>query len=465
MSQRGIRTETGAQVSFVPARHPRTPPGSRAGLAGHAPCGHGGSCAAARPVPRAGAPRTCTHADSRTWRRIQRGVCARRVRKGTSGSVLAAACEQSQVLLIDPRCCRLVHTVPYAHEDCVNNIRFLDGRLFASCSDDTTVALWDQRRLTCPVSRLRGHTSWVKNIEFEPLGGLLVTSGFDGNVLVWETNSCTEEGCPHRTFFHTNSLMRMRLTPDCSSMLISTSPGYLLVLYNLDLSQADIHGDPNSGSVPKRRGPKGSHGRSHTVSAQRRNKEVWKRNALEVYTLTVPDGEEQSFCITSLQMHPLGRHTLTRCNSISGDEEWTCIYELPEIGQAPIHSHHGSLQPTHASAEANVGRGFIKEISFSPDGRLVCSPSGFGLRIMTFEPSDSREVLKHKNSVSVLGKGTLTGKENASEHPLPHWRPLGEVRSVYGHNDVVLTAKFSPTHCQLASGCLSGSIAIYQPRF
>uniref|UniRef100_A0A8C4PYZ1 DDB1- and CUL4-associated factor 10 n=1 Tax=Eptatretus burgeri TaxID=7764 RepID=A0A8C4PYZ1_EPTBU len=157
-------------------------------------------------------------------------------------SVLAAACEQSQVLLIDPRCCRLVHTVPYAHEDCVNNIRFLDGRLFASCSDDATVALWDQRRLTCPVSRLRGHTSWVKNIEFEPLDGLLVTSGFDGNVLVWETNSCTEEGCPHRTFFHTHSLMRMRLTPDCSSMLISTSPGYLLVLYNLDLSQASIHG-------------------------------------------------------------------------------------------------------------------------------------------------------------------------------------------------------------------------------
>ena len=48
----------------------------------------------------------------------------------------------------------------------------------------------------------------------------------------------TEDGCPHKKFFHTRYLMRMRLTPDCSKMLISTSSGYLLILHDLDLTQS-----------------------------------------------------------------------------------------------------------------------------------------------------------------------------------------------------------------------------------
>ena len=36
--------------------------------------------------------------------------------------------------------------------------------------------------------------------------------------------------------FYTNSLMRMRLTPDATSMVISTRNGYLIVIHDLDLS-------------------------------------------------------------------------------------------------------------------------------------------------------------------------------------------------------------------------------------
>lgn len=146
--------------------------------------------------------------------------------------------------------------------------RFLDNRLFATCSDDTTIALWDLRKLNSKVCSLHGHASWVKNIEYDTHTRLLVTSGFDGNVITWDTNRyvClqysgvyvywllwvftwfdrfagsvlrfTEDGCPHKKFFHTRYLMRMRLTPDCSKMLISTSSGYLLILHDLDLTQS-----------------------------------------------------------------------------------------------------------------------------------------------------------------------------------------------------------------------------------
>ncbi|XP_010130272.1 PREDICTED: DDB1- and CUL4-associated factor 10, partial [Buceros rhinoceros silvestris] len=153
-------------------------------------------------------------------------------------SVLTVACEQTEVLLFDPISSKHIKTLSEAHEDCVNNIRFLDNRLFATCSDDTTIALWDLRKLNTKVCTLHGHTSWVKNIEYDTNTRLLVTSGFDGNVIIWDTNRCTEDGCPHKKFFHTRFLMRMRLTPDCSKMLISTSSGYLLILHDLDLNKS-----------------------------------------------------------------------------------------------------------------------------------------------------------------------------------------------------------------------------------
>lgn len=35
---------------------------------------------------------------------------------------------------------------------------------------------------------MHGHASWVKNIEYDTNTRLLVTSGFDGNVITWDTN-------------------------------------------------------------------------------------------------------------------------------------------------------------------------------------------------------------------------------------------------------------------------------------
>lgn len=66
----------------------------------------------------------------------------------------------------------------------------MDNRLFATCSDDTTIALWDLRKLNSKVCTLHGHASWVKNIEYDTNTRLLVTSGFDGNVITWDTNRC-----------------------------------------------------------------------------------------------------------------------------------------------------------------------------------------------------------------------------------------------------------------------------------
>ena len=90
---------------------------------------------------------------------------------------MGAACERKNVLLFDPRTRAVLGHVANAHEDSINCIRFLDNRLFATCSDDTTVALWDTRYLKKRLRTLRGHTNWVKNIEYSAKDQCLVTSG------------------------------------------------------------------------------------------------------------------------------------------------------------------------------------------------------------------------------------------------------------------------------------------------
>ena len=57
-------------------------------------------------------------------------------------------------------------SVHNAHSDCINFVRFLDTRVFATCSDDTSVALWDVRYLKSRMRTLHGHSNWVKNIEY-----------------------------------------------------------------------------------------------------------------------------------------------------------------------------------------------------------------------------------------------------------------------------------------------------------
>ncbi|KAF3700827.1 DDB1- and CUL4-associated factor 10 WD repeat-containing protein 32 [Channa argus] len=371
------------------------------------------------------------------------------------GSVLTVACEQTEVLLFDPISSRHIKTLTEAHEDCVNNIRFLDNRLFATCSDDTTIALWDLRKLNSKVCSLHGHASWVKNIEYDTNTRLLVTSGFDGNVITWDTNRFTEDGCPHKKFFHTRYLMRMRLTPDCSKMLISTSSGYLLILHDLDLTQSLEVGSYRM--LRARRTPLSSDGgtsASRLTGTSRQGNDSSKihphreglspRNSLEVLTPEIPGERDRGNCITSLQLHPKGWATLIRCSSNMDDQEWTCVYEFQEGAPTrPLVSPRCSLRLTHYIEEANVGRGYIKELCFSPDGRLICSPYGYGVRLLAFDErcGELADCLPVQTSC------------------------LREIRSIYSHSDVVLTTKFSPTHCQLASGCLSGRVALYQPKF
>lgn len=62
-----------------------------------------------------------------------------------------------------------------------------------------------------------------------------MTSGFDGSIYTWDINSYTESSLTHKRVFHTNGLMRTRLSPNASKMVICTTGGYLILIHDLNL--------------------------------------------------------------------------------------------------------------------------------------------------------------------------------------------------------------------------------------
>ncbi|XP_037090897.1 DDB1- and CUL4-associated factor 10 homolog [Pollicipes pollicipes] len=388
-----------------------------------------------------------------------------------SGKVLAAACERRCVLLFDTLTRRIVHTVENAHQGFVNCVKFLDCRMFASCSDDKTVAIWDVRNLRQKVHCLEAHANWVKNIEYLPHKSLLVTSGFDSSIYTWNLNNIggCEQRAQHTRVLHASGLMRISLTPDFSKLVICTNNGYLMVVHDVDFDtmQEDLRGFKPSlyklMQISKTPFPAAAR-YTHLFDLGRR------RNRIEFIT-DFPEGNEADM-IASLAMHPLSWCVASRNTSGDDATEWTCVHDiqdehLPPAALDPDASHDPPEQEpgpfiiragpsrlgggaesvlligSQASAREryrhvdfghriaqNVPRlarfieepnlqlthGYIKELCFSADGRLLCSPFGYGLAATT------------------------------------------------SHRCAVVSARFSPVECLLVTGCLGGGVVWHQPR-
>jgi len=248
----------------------------------------------------------------------------------SDGTILAAACERKSILIFDPLTRKISRTIENAHSDCVNCIRFLDSRTFATCSDDTTVALWDARNLKNRVRTLRGHSNWVKNIEYDSRESLLVTSGFDGAIYTWDINQYQESQAEFKKVFYTNGLMRMRLTPDSSKMVISTMNGYLVVVHDLDLNtmSEDLAGfKPNMYRLMQ------ISGKALELAINYTSLFHTKRNRVEIIS-DFPEGNDAEV-LSSLRLHPQGWVALSRNTSSDESTEWCTVHDIQSLPTNP----------------------------------------------------------------------------------------------------------------------------------
>ena len=407
--------------------------------------------------------------------------------------MLVAATENKNLLIFDPHNHKLLHKTK-AHSSCVNYVKFLDSRMFASCSDDSTIALWDIRNLNKKLKQLSGHTNWVKNIEYDNEKGLLVSSGYDGQIIVWDINEFTRVG----RALQVNNLLRMRLTNDLTKMIISTNQGYIIVIHDLSLPtlQLDLRDFPMDlyNLMQKR------YNCGINMGTWFNDLFVAKRNRIEL----ISDFPSTNCgCISSLEVHPHDWCVASR--HITKDEslEWTCVhniqddekpsefiavkpatssinssirsinqenFEFGENNPVIIVSNHANSSAPRTTflkyskdykeirdsnckvyknisrmryfiSEPNVNQGYIKEISFSPEGRVICSPYKLGYRILSFN-SQCNEICD------------CVKNESQMMHVLTKTLP---------HPNFVVTTRFSPNQCQIASGCLGGRVIFSQP--
>ncbi|XP_070540187.1 DDB1- and CUL4-associated factor 10-like [Ptychodera flava] len=368
------------------------------------------------------------------------------------GSYLVAACEKKSVKICDPLSSEHITTINDAHDNCVNFVRFLDTRLFATCSDDKTVALWDIRNLKRKIRSLRGHHSWVKNIEYSPDSNLLVTSGFDGNILSWDINKYQENCYQYKRLFHMDGLMRSRLTPGSEKLIVSNTAGFIVIVHDLDLSTLDVD---LRGFDPVEYYQLMVHDKTEQLTDycnEHADFFTSEKNRVEIVT-EFPE-RIQVFCISSLQIHPQGWCLLSRSTSETEEREYACIHDLQNKSSTPTEESDSedtrpecvkfTSQPnrlTHYIEESSDGRGYIKELCFSPDGRIICSPYGYGVRLLAFNRKCQELCDCHPHSP----------------------KELYELKTIICHRRTVLTCKFSPVHNLLATGCQGGRIVIHQP--
>lgn len=118
-------------------------------------------------------------------------------------------------------------------------------------------------------------------------------------------------------------------------------------------------------------------------------------------------------------------------------------YTEPEskLLQKNIHSNKNRL--LNYIEECNVGKGFIKEVTFSSDGRFISSPYGFGIRLFAFD--------KMCNELC----------DCVPSSPVK----LYQAACSLAHDNYVVATQFSPVHNLVVSGCLDGKIAFHQPVF
>ncbi|KAK7863783.1 hypothetical protein R5R35_005400 [Gryllus longicercus] len=388
------------------------------------------------------------------------------------GSLLVAGCEKSSFLVFDPLSRKLIRTVHNAHAGCVTTVKFLDSRIFATASVDQTVSLWDARNLKSQIRTLRGHSGPIGNIEYSRKNDLLITSGVDG-FISWDMKNCvqSEEFC--KKIFQSYMLLRLRLNPEESKMIISTARGYLMIVHELDLCtlaqdldqfELEMFGFAYLHETSTLR-----HKGSRFLSPNRR------RNRLEI----VADfpGADGSNVVSALEIHPQGRSAISRSTSKASGMEWTCVHdiqeeELSEGGNNPgssqvldPHSFSSSVSTsfissdssgqlfdrsvnkrfprlTHYIEEPVASDWYVDSVSVSADGRLICSLFDFGIRLLSFSPECVEQ--------SVSSRGTELNR-------------LHVLSMNNSHSDIVLCTKFSPRHCFLVTGCYGGKIVWYQP--
>ena len=358
--------------------------------------------------------------------------------------------ENRAILVHDPRLNLRIHVVPFAHSEAVNCLTFLDSCSFATCSDDKTIKLWDLRNLSCTVATLRGHKNWIKNIEYDKRSGLLFSIAFSDGIRYWDLNkldSYVDEDVENLAISVPDP-SRMRISPDGSTMFVSTRKNISLIIENFDgKTLHTIHDDVKRLlAIPSDK------------TLCRKLKQM-KANRLSVHHMSGLTGEHTFRAVMSVVFHPSGNFVGMRHLDIRNGAllyELTTLYSMNEAGSeySPVR-RIGKNSPNYLKyideTSPVEALDIIKEICFSRDGRILASPYQNGVRLLAVDSQCTPMDL------------FFDSRFHSSEKSLCNL-DFEEVASCFGHSSAVLTCKFAHHDMMLGTGCVQGKVFFHKPQ-
>lgn len=349
-------------------------------------------------------------------------------------SAAVAVCANGAFTTHDPRRPDKVHIVPHAHNDGANCVTFLSDYAFVTCSDDTTIKLWDLRNLRQSVAVFKGHTGWVKNIEYDTRSGLLFSVAFHDGVRAWSIHDPElHKREADNLVLPLKDAVRLRIAPDSTRLFVCLRRNTFLLLDNFNGMMFC------SEKVELMR---------HLTSRRRRETEV---NRLTMHTLSEIKQHVGFRSVLSASFHPSGNFIALRHVDIQDSEivnELLSLYDLREPSTSSIERNY--LKYANEANEEDSAD-IIKEIHFSSDGKVIASPYRCGVRLLAVDADCT--------PADVFFDDRFHSRERDLCSP-----DMEVVHELSGHRAAVLTSRFAHHDMLLASGCSEGVVHFHQPQ-
>ena len=233
------------------------------------------------------------------------------------------------------------------------------------------------------VAHLRSHTSWVKNIEYDPKSNLLFSIAFYDGIRSWDMsklevyNDSTET--TDNIVFKLQDPVRMRLSPDLSKMFVSMRKNRCLIIDRFDGSS--VH-EAGSQITKLLKNPD-----SLLLCDQLRQR---KCNRPSLHTMSGFRNRQSFRAVMSADFHPSSEFIALRHLDVRNESlhlELTTLYDLrddyyPHLTFDKVKNKYLRYIDEWSADEA---LDYIKEISFSKDGRVLASPSDSGVRLLAVD--------------------------------------------------------------------------------
>lgn len=151
-----------------------------------------------------------------------------RIAFSPDGKILASGGQDNKIILWDVATGQALSPSPLMnHKSWVTSLAFSpDGRTLASGSADTTIKLWDMATHTPLRSPLAGHTGWVWDTLFSPIGNgqSLVSCGNDAKIILWDVATGQPLAPP---LLRNTRLESVDLSPDGSLLAVGGFENYV----------------------------------------------------------------------------------------------------------------------------------------------------------------------------------------------------------------------------------------------